>query len=211
MSAEKPHSSASMLGKPPDGRPLDGRPLDGKNPDGKTLDRPVVLVGMMGAGKSTIGKKLAENLDLDFVDADAEIEAAAGRSVAEIFESFGEAHFRDGERRVIARLLEGNPLILATGGGAFMDSETRALIAEKAISLWLRADFDVLWARVSKRSHRPLLNTADPEKTLRTLIETRSPIYAEADIIVDSNDAPKDDTVFACQDALVKHIGAVTA
>lgn len=169
------------------------------------LDRPLVLIGMMGAGKSTIGKRLAEALHVDFADADSEIEAAAGRSIAEIFENYGEAHFRDGERRVIARLLENGPLVLATGGGAFMDSDTRAVIAEKAISLWLRADFEVLWARVSKRTHRPLLNTADPRQTLKDLMAARTPIYAQADITIESVDTPKDDTVEACLTALRAH------
>ncbi len=166
------------------------------------LRRPLVLIGMMGAGKTTIGRRLAERLEAEFVDADREIEAAAGRSIPEIFEEFGEAHFRDGERRVIARLLEAEPFILATGGGAFMDEETRALIATQATSLWLRADLDLLWARVSKRSHRPLLHTENPRQTLADLVERRYPVYAQADLVVDSLDGPKDDTVNACIDAL---------
>ncbi|MDJ0683936.1 MAG: shikimate kinase [Alphaproteobacteria bacterium] len=166
------------------------------------LRRPLVLIGMMGAGKTTIGRRLAERLGVGFVDADREIEAAAGRSIPEIFEEYGEAHFRDGERRVIARLLDAEPFILATGGGAFMDEETRELIATRATSLWLRADLDLLWARVSKRGHRPLLHTENPRQTLADLVERRYPVYAEADLVVDSLDGPKDDTVNACIDAL---------
>lgn len=156
------------------------------------LPRTVVLIGMMGAGKSTIGRYVADRLGVPFVDADKEIEEAAGRTIEEIFKDFGEAYFRDGERRVIARLLDGPPVILATGGGAYMDAETRALIAEKAVSLWLDAEFDTLWQRVSKRHHRPLLKTADPKGTLRGLMETRYPTYALADIRVLSTDLPKE-------------------
>ncbi len=158
------------------------------------LPRTVVLIGMMGAGKSTIGRQVAELLNVQFRDADREIEEAAGRSIEEIFADFGEEHFRSGERRVIARLLEEEPFILATGGGAFMDAETRLLVKEKAVSIWLRADFDVLWARVSKRAHRPLLKTVNPQQTLRDLIDKRYPVYAAADITVDSADRPTGET-----------------
>lgn len=155
------------------------------------LPKPVVLVGLMGAGKSAVGRRLAARLGVPFIDADAEIERAAGCAISEIFERDGEDGFRAGERRVVARLLETEPVhVLATGGGAFMDPQTRALIREKAISLWLRADLDVLFDRVSRRSHRPLLKTPDPKATLAALMEKRYPVYAEADIIVDSADGP---------------------
>ena len=154
------------------------------------IDRTVVLVGLMGAGKSAIGRRLASRLGLSFVDADAEIVKAAGTSIEDIFERHGEAAFRDGERRVIARLLHAPAHVLATGGGAFIDPSTRALIKKRAISVWLRANLDVLFERVSRRSHRPLLKTGDPWAKLADLMEQRYPIYAEADIIVDSGDGP---------------------
>lgn len=155
------------------------------------LQKPVVLVGLMGAGKSAVGRRLAARLDIPFIDADAEIEKAAGCTISEIFERDGEEAFRDGERRVIARLLDSEPVhVLATGGGAFMDPETRKLIKEKGISLWLRADLEVLFERVSRRSHRPLLKTANPKGTLAALMEKRYPIYAEAGITVESGDGP---------------------
>ena len=152
--------------------------------------RSVVLVGMMGAGKTSVGKRLAQRLGLPFVDADAEIEAGARMTISEIFEKFGEAYFRDGERRVIARLLEEGPSVLSTGGGAFMNEATRARIAERGVSIWLKPDFEVLLRRVRKRSNRPLLQTADPEGTLRRLLEQRSPTYALADITIESHDGP---------------------
>lgn len=155
------------------------------------LTRTIVLVGLMGAGKSCIGRRLAQRLNVPFVDADAEIEQAAGCSVGEIFEKYGEAYFRDGERRVMARLLQGTPTILAAGGGAFMDPDTRRLIAENAISVWLRADLETLSARTKGRSHRPLLNEGDPRDTLAKLIDLRYPTYALANITVDTgNDNP---------------------
>jgi shikimate kinase len=159
------------------------------------LQRSVVLVGLMGAGKSCIGKRLAERLGLRFVDADTEIEKAAGCSIADIFEAHGEAAFRDGERRVIARLLSEGPQVLATGGGAFMDASTRKAIGERGIAVWLRADLDLLVKRTAKRSHRPLLNKGDPRQILRELIDKRHPVYAEADIVVDSMDGPPEETV----------------
>ncbi len=155
------------------------------------LTRTIVLVGLMGAGKSCIGRRLAQRLNVPFVDADAEIEQAAGCSVGEIFEKYGEAYFRDGERRVMARLLQGTPTILAAGGGAFMDPDTRRLITENAISVWLRADLETLSARTKGRSHRPLLNEGDPRDTLAKLIDHRYPTYALANITVDTgNDNP---------------------
>lgn len=156
-----------------------------------TLPKPLVLVGLMGAGKSAVGRRVAAKLAVPFIDADREIEAAAGCSIEDIFARHGEPAFRDGERRVVARLLQTEPVhVLATGGGAFLDPTTRALIREKGISVWLRAELDILLARVSRRSHRPLLKTADPRQTLAQLIARRYPIYAEADIIVDSGDGP---------------------
>ena len=150
--------------------------------------RTIVLVGMMGAGKSSIGKRLAERLGLMFIDADTEIEAAAGKTIPEIFAEHGEAYFREGEKRVIGRILERGAQVLATGGGAFMSAETRGLIGERAVSVWLRADVDVLMARVRKRSNRPLLKTADPEATMRALIDVRHPVYALADVTVQSRE-----------------------
>lgn len=159
------------------------------------MDRSIVMVGLMGAGKSSIGRRLATRLNLPFVDADTEIEAAAGCTIAEFFERHGEAAFRDGERRVIARLLEDEPKVLATGGGAFMDPETRAAIAHAGISVWLRADLETLVRRTARLTARPLLNNADPANTLESLMETRHPVYAQADIVVESNDGPPDETV----------------
>lgn len=159
------------------------------------LTRPVALVGLMGAGKTTVGRRLADALNVDFVDADDEIEKAAGCSVAEIFETMGEQAFRDGERRVIARLLHDKPMVLATGGGAFMDADTRALIKERAISVWLKAELGVLMKRVLRRDTRPLLRTPDPEAVMRQLMDARYPIYAEADLTVNSDDAPHDKLV----------------
>src|SRR5919112_4935718 len=146
--------------------------------------RSIVLVGLMGAGKSTVGRRLAQKLGLPFRDADHEIEAAAGMSIPDIFAIYGETYFRDGERRVIARLLQEGPMVLATGGGAFMSEETRARIRERGVSVWLRADLDVLMRRVRKRANRPLLQNADPEGTMRKLIEARHPVYAQADLMV---------------------------
>ena len=159
--------------------------------------RSVVLVGMMGAGKTSVGKRLATKLGLPFVDADAEIEAGAQLTISEIFERFGEAYFREGERKVIARLLKGGPLVLATGGGAFMNASTRDNIASHGLSIWLKPSFDILLARVRKKSNRPLLKTADPELTLRRLLEERSPTYALADFTIESVDAAHDSVVDA--------------
>jgi len=167
----------------------------------------IVLVGLMGAGKSSIGRRLAQALALPFTDADAEIEAAAGLTVEEIFARDGEAGFRTGERRVIARLLDNPTQVLATGGGAFMDKTTRALLRERAITIWLRADVDLLLARVSRRNNRPLLKTGDPRAVLERLIAERYPIYAEADITVDSVDGPPEATVERILVALERHPG----
>ncbi|MFN3592781.1 MAG: shikimate kinase [Thermaurantiacus sp.] len=169
---------------------------------GPRAGRPVVLVGLMGVGKSSIGKRLAARLHVPFADADTEIEAAAGMSISEIFARFGEPHFRDGERRVIARLLQGGPRVIATGGGAFCDPETRALIRKGAISVWLDADVDTLIARVARRSHRPLLAGRDPRTVLESLAEIRNPLYAEADIHVRTGRGPHQEGVDAIMDAL---------
>ena len=146
------------------------------------LNKTVALVGMMGAGKSSIGRRLAARLSTPFRDADGEIETAAGCSVSEIFERYGEAAFRDGERRVIARLLGEPPHVLATGGGAFMDPETRARLKEKAVSVWIKAPVELLLQRVQRRDTRPLLRNGDPKETLMRLLAQREPVYAEADI-----------------------------
>jgi len=168
----------------------------------------IVLVGLMGAGKSSIGRRLATRLGMPFKDADAEVEAAAGCSIEEIFERFGEAAFRDGERRVIKRLLAEPPHVLATGGGAFMDPETRALIRAEAISVWLRADLDLLVARTSRRSHRPLLKQADPREVLQKLIDERYPVYGEADIVVDTDESPQDVMVDRVMTGLRRHLAS---
>jgi shikimate kinase len=165
-------------------------------------DRPIVLIGLMGVGKSTIGKRLATRLNLPFVDADREIETAADMTIAEIFERFGEAHFRDGERRVIARLIDGQPKVIATGGGAFMNEATRALILEQATAIWLDADIDVIAERVGRRSTRPLLKDRDPRVVLRELAAVRNPVYALAPLHVRSEPAPHDTTVDAILKAL---------
>jgi shikimate kinase len=157
--------------------------------------RAIVLVGLMGAGKSKIGRRLAARLGLPFFDSDPEIEAAAGETVEEIFANRGERVFREGERRVIARLLAQPVHVLATGGGAFMDPATRALIARRGVSLWLRADLDILVSRVSRRSNRPLLNEGNPRAILAELIERRYPVYREADLVVDSGDGSPETTV----------------
>ncbi|HYD29551.1 MAG TPA: shikimate kinase [Azospirillaceae bacterium] len=176
-----------------------------------TLPRTVVLVGLMGAGKSSIGRRLAARLGVAFKDADVEIESAAGMTIEEIFAKHGEAHFRLGERRVIQRLVEEpevhGPLILATGGGAFMDPETRGLIRAHAVSVWLRADLEVLLTRTARKNNRPLLKKGDPREILSKLIEVRYPVYAEADITVDSDDGLPEETVHRVLVALERHLG----
>lgn len=159
---------------------------------GLALQKPLVLIGMMGAGKTAIGKRVAERLDVPFRDVDKEIERAAGCSIADFFHHYGEQAFRDGERRVIKRLLAEPVGVLATGGGAFMDADTRRQIAAQAISVWLKADLDTLWRRVKRRDSRPLLKTENPRQTLAGLIDERYPVYAQADITVVSTDGPPD-------------------
>ncbi len=164
--------------------------------------QPIVLVGLMGVGKSTVGKRLAHRLGLPFVDADNEIEEAAGMSIADIFAQFGEPYFRDGERRVIQRLIDGRPKVIATGGGAFVNDATRALILSDALAIWLDADIDVLVERVRRRDTRPLLRGKDPASVLRELAAVRNPLYAHAHIRVPSNNAPHEATVRAILDAI---------
>jgi shikimate kinase len=159
------------------------------------VKKSIALVGLMGAGKTTVGRRLAKRLRLPFADTDVEIEAAAGLTVPEIFERFGEAHFRDGERRVIARLVEGPPRVIATGGGAFMNPETRTLILERCTAIWLDGDVALLAERASRSGHRPLLDKADPVASLRALAEIRNPIYAEAHLRVLSDQRRHEETV----------------
>ncbi len=170
--------------------------------------RPIVLIGMMGAGKTTVGRRLAARLGRHFVDSDEEIEKAAGMSIEDIFRTRGEADFRAGEVRVIARLLKDRGIVLGTGGGAFMNAETRTLIKASAISVWIKADFELLFQRVSRRSNRPLLKTANPRETLMKLIEQRYPTYAEADVTVVSSDVPQDQVASEVIDAITAHLGA---
>ncbi len=169
-------------------------------------ERPIALVGMMGAGKTTVGRRLASRLHRHFVDSDAEIEKAAGMSITDIFASHGEADFRAGETRVIARVLKEQGLVLGTGGGAFINPETRALIKAEAVTVWLKADFELLFARVSRKSNRPLLQTENPRETLKKLIEDRSPVYAEADVTVISRDVPHDRVAAETIEALTEYL-----
>ncbi|MBD8067034.1 shikimate kinase [Devosia sp. PTR5] len=168
--------------------------------------RPLVLVGMMGAGKTTVGRRVARRLGRVFVDSDAEIESAAQMSIPEFFAQHGEGEFRAGERRVISRLLKEKDIVLATGGGAFVNAETRALVKEGGVSVWLKADLEVLFARVSRRSNRPLLLTADPKATLERLIAERYPIYAEADVTVMSRDVSQDTVASDVIAAVLAHL-----
>ena len=169
------------------------------------IDRTVVLIGMMGAGKTAVGRRLAKVLGWPFQDADAAIEEAAGTTISNIFAEIGEAAFRDKERRVIGRLLEKEKQILALGGGAFMDSTTRALVRAQALSIWLRADLDTLVRRTGRPGKRPLLAQSDPRARLAELLEQRTPIYAEADLMVDSSNAPVGEVVNRVLEALAAH------
>jgi shikimate kinase len=174
--------------------------------------RSIVLVGMMGAGKSSVGRRLSGRLGIPLVDADTEIEKAAGMSIPDIFARHGEADFRSGEARVIARLLESGPQVLATGGGAFMNEDTRAVIKAKGVSVWLNAEFDVLMRRINKRKNeRPLLQTADPAATLEQLLAVRNPIYAQADVTVQSREVPHETIVAEIIASIATHLGLVTA
>ncbi len=168
-------------------------------------DRTIVLVGLMGAGKTTVGRRLAARLDRPFADADAQIEAAAGLDIAEIFERHGEAYFRDGERRVIARLIAGPVQVIATGGGAFANDETRALILDRAITVWLDGDIALLARRIGRRDHRPLVRDKDPAAVLTALAAQRNPLYAEAHVRVQVADGPPDRTVDAIIEAVAAH------
>jgi len=180
-------------------------PVPGEVP----TDRTIVLVGLMGAGKSCIGRRLATRLGLPFRDADAEIERAAGCSIEDIFELHGEAAFREGENRVICRLLAEAPHVLATGGGAFMNPETRAAIGERAISVWLRADLELMLKRTGRRNNRPLLKRGDPRKILSELMVQRYPVYGAADLVVDSVDGPPEVTVERVLDALRERAASI--
>jgi len=165
--------------------------------------RNIVFIGMIGSGKSAIGKRLAANLELPFIDSDTAIEEAAGMSIPDIFNTFGEPYFRDGERKVIARLLGEGPMVRATGGGAFMNEETRALIKARATSVWLKADLDTLMERGKRKNNRPLLQTADPEATMDRLLKEREPFYAIADAIVESRNESHESVVEAVIDSLI--------
>lgn len=166
----------------------------------------VVLIGLMGAGKTAIGRRLASRLGLRFVDADNEIERAAGKSISDIFADHGEPYFRDGERRVIARLLKSGPQVLATGGGAYMNEETREVISDRGVSVWLKASLGVLMGRVTRRDHRPLLKTEDPEAVMQRLMDERYPVYSSADITVTSRDVPHDVMVGEIVSSLEAHV-----
>jgi len=168
--------------------------------------RPLVLIGMMGAGKTTVGRRLAAKLGRGFLDSDEEIEKAAQMTIPEIFAQRGEGEFRAGEMRVIARVLKDRDIVLATGGGAFVNLDTRALVKSSSVSVWIKADFDLLFARVSRRSNRPLLHTENPRATLQKLIDDRYPIYAEADITVVSRDVPQDVVAADLIDAVLDHL-----
>ena len=183
-----------------------GSDPDNSRPAKRLPARPLVLVGLMGAGKSAIGRRLAGRLGIPFVDVDAEIEKAAGCSISDYFERYGEAAFRVGERKVISRLLDGPVAVLASGGGAYMDAETRALIGEKAISVWLRAELDVLVERTSRRNDRPLLHRGDPRAILADLMDKRYPIYSQADIVVDSDEGPADQMTRRVVGAVRRHL-----
>lgn len=172
-----------------------------------TIDRPIALIGLMGVGKSTVGRRLARRLGLPFIDSDEEIERAAGRNIAEIFAGYGEDSFRDGERRVIARLIDGAPKVIATGGGAFVNDRTRALMLERCLTIWLDADVETLASRVARRDTRPLLSGRAPLPVLRTLAEARNPIYAQAHLRVLSQPAPHERAVDAIIAALAARRG----
>jgi len=170
--------------------------------------RPIALVGLMGVGKTTVGRRLAKKLSVPFYDSDDEIETASGRTVAGYFKDHGEAAFRDGERRVIDRILDDTPLVLATGGGAFIPDDTRAILNTRALTIWLRGDFETIMERVSRKNTRPLLRVPDPRKRMRELMDARYPIYAQAHITVDIRKGPHIRTVNAVVRAIEAHIKA---
>jgi len=172
--------------------------------------RCIVLIGLMGAGKTAVGRRLANRLGLAFVDTDSEIELAAGQTVSEIFAEHGEPYFRQGEAKVVARLLQGDPKVLATGGGAYMDAGTRATIKANGVSIWLKAELPVLLHRVRRRDNRPLLTAGDPETVIRNLMQERYPVYAEADITVESRDVPHEVIVYDVLEALARWLGGET-
>jgi len=172
--------------------------------------RCIVLIGLMGAGKTAVGRRLANRLGLAFVDTDSEIELAAGQTVSEIFAEHGEPYFRQGEAKVVARLLQGDPKVLATGGGAYMDAGTRATIKANGVSIWLKAELPVLLHRVRRRDNRPLLTAGDPETVIRKLMQERYPVYAEADITVESRDVPHEVIVYDVLEALARWLGGET-
>lgn len=196
----------SMIGGSPAGADAGARDTRAASIVADLGERSIVLVGMMGAGKTVMGRRLAGRLCLDFVDSDCEIETAAGMTIADIFARYGESYFRERENRVVERLIRDGPRVLATGGGAFIHPETRVTIKNRGLSVWIKADFDVLMRRVRKRSNRPLLQTPDPEGTLRRLMTERYPIYAEADITIVSRDGPHDFVVGEMLGAIEAHL-----
>lgn len=200
----KKHENTQMSPNPADGRGADT--VDLKHLVAALGKRSIVLVGIMGCGKSTVGKRLAQRLGLEFVDADSEIERAANMTVSEIFAEHGEPYFRSGEERVIARLLQEGPQVLATGGGAFMSDATRSEIETNGLSIWLKVDFETVMARVRRRSTRPLLRNPDPEGTMRKLMAEREPVYAQAQLTVTSKDVPHETVVDQIVLTLADHL-----
>jgi shikimate kinase len=200
----KKHENTQMSPNPADSRGVDT--IDLKHLVAALGKRSIVLVGIMGCGKSTVGKRLAQRLGLEFVDADSEIERAANMTVSEIFAEHGEPYFRSGEERVIARLLQEGPQVLATGGGAFMSDATRSEIETNGLSIWLKVDFETVMARVRRRSTRPLLRNPDPEGTMRKLMAEREPVYAQAQLTVTSKDVPHEAVVDQIVLTLADHL-----
>lgn len=180
-------------------------------PDPRLRSKTIALVGLMGVGKSSIGRRLAVALDLPFRDADTEVETAAGRTITEIFETFGESAFREGERRVIGRLMDDGPHVLATGGGAFINDETRELLKGRALTIWLKADLELLARRIGRKDTRPLVRGKDPLEVLTGLAQTRYPIYQQADILVETGDTPHHEAVDAILAALHTHLAGAEA
>jgi shikimate kinase len=209
----KPQPSRGVHWRGPQGFATDYPPMPAtrrKPPLDLQIDRPVALVGMMGAGKTTVGRRLAAALDLPFHDADAEIEQAAGMSVSDLFARHGEPSFRRGEAQVIERLLSGPPIVLATGGGALTNESTRKLVRDRSISIWIRADVATLVKRATRRSTRPLLKNGDPTEIIARLLDERAPFYAQADIIVESNVGSHARTVSTILDSLASHLNQMS-